>query len=230
MHAWIIIAACLVSAFVVTPAHSGAPLERQFNRAAFPGLAASAGDGLANARLDYELDSKLGSPLRFDHCAQVTATRADDVAESQHALFRLLAINCLAASQYSATAAAVRSYFPRQLTRRLIAAFPAGAIVALNVDQASRPAPGTLAPRVGAAVVRVGADGAAAVATAHDETLYTVMARADFDADGIEDLLVRIEWRALDAMGSGVDLVLLTRTRAGGPIRLPWRAGTSLRR
>jgi hypothetical protein len=55
-----------------------------------------------------------------------------------------------------------------------------------------------------------GADSAKLI-TETDKLKFRVMARADFDDDGTEDLLVRVDWAARDAMGQGSDLILLSR-------------------
>ena len=45
----------------------------------------------------------------------------------------------------------------------------------------------------------------------------------DFDGDGVQDMLLRLDWRTRDAFGRGVDLLQITRRSAGGATELNWR-------
>lgn len=47
--------------------------------------------------------------------------------------------------------------------------------------------------------------------TSTDKLIYQVVARGDFNGDGIEDVLIRIDWHVIDAFGKGSKLVLITK-------------------
>jgi len=63
----------------------------------------------------------------------------------------------------------------------------------------------------------------AEVLTQTNEITFDIMARADFNGDGIEDLLVRTLWYVRDAFGKGTNLFILEKTSSTGPILLTWR-------
>jgi hypothetical protein len=52
---------------------------------------------------------------------------------------------------------------------------------------------------------------------------YIVMARGDFDRDGIEDLLLRLDWYISTAFGKGFDLIMVTQASESSKPMLIWR-------
>lgn len=201
-----------------------ANISRQFYAAEFAGLAASATESLASAPLDYELDRTEGGVMRFKDCNQVAQTQAHDIAASQYSLFELLAVNCLALRRYATSSAATKSFFPAGLTKQLVAAFPAAAIPPVNEEDLKRRTGTVLRSYEKRLTVAVLNTREARLQTATDEIEYAVMARADFDNDGIEDLLVRAQSEARGASGVGVELFLLSKTSKAGQVTLIWRS------
>lgn len=61
------------------------------------------------------------------------------------------------------------------------------------------------------------------VITDDDEYYFTTLARADFNLDGVEDLLIRAEWYARNAHGKHVDLVILSQQTHQGSLKIEWR-------
>ena len=55
------------------------------------------------------------------------------------------------------------------------------------------------------------------VTSASDERAYHVLGRADFTGDGLEDLLIRVDWHARHALGRGTDLFILEKSFRGSP-------------
>ncbi|MEC4720304.1 hypothetical protein RY831_14175 [Noviherbaspirillum sp. CPCC 100848] len=197
--------------------------ERVFNRHAFAGLVHDIPAAhYASARLDYELEGVSGA-IHFSNCQQVENTSSASIVEPQYALFRLLAINCLALKRHAQGLPATRSYFPPQLSESLVSVFPATATV--NIGGHSESVTGTSLRhnRKGWRASRA-AHGGIKIATDEDERTYIIMSRADFDQDGSEDLLIRVDWAARHGSGRGFDLVQLSRTSKNGPIHVSWRA------
>jgi hypothetical protein len=218
---------CLLTAslFISHLPLQGAAPKQSFNTAQFVGLTSPTVTSDERAVLDYELTGRSGGSIHFTNCAQVDAVKEGEIVESQHSLFKLLAMNCLALEKYSTSAASQKSFFPAQLTKAVVAAFPATAMVQLSEEDTARRQGKTLSTYAPILEISTGSEGAAKVLTAEDEITYLIMARADFDDDGIEDLLVRIDWHARTAMGKGSDLVLLSRESSSAPITLSWRSG-----
>ncbi|PCJ11170.1 MAG: hypothetical protein COB04_19500 [Gammaproteobacteria bacterium] len=67
-------------------------------------------------------------------------------------------------------------------------------------------------------------EGAIEVALADDLVVrYLIMARADFNDDGVEDVLLRLDWYVSSAFGKGFDLLMLTKTAENSKLALIWR-------
>ncbi|CAD5366130.1 conserved exported hypothetical protein [Rubrivivax sp. A210] len=188
-----------------------------FNLRAFAGLVSAPDAG--EAVLDIALDDSAGVEITFKSCAQVQVTPEARIAESQFALFRLLTLNCLALARWQHSQPARGSHFPAQLNARLLAALPAAAVPRLNDEDLARRAGKTLGAFEKALRVELRPDGSALARSRGDERVYTVMARADFDGDGFEDLLLRAQSRA----GRASDLLLVAKTTPTGAIKLIWR-------
>lgn len=62
-------------------------------------------------------------------------------------------------------------------------------------------------------------DGAINVTTELDTLLYQIIATGDFNADKIEDALIRIDWHVIDAFGKGSNQVLITKHSRSGNLK-----------
>ena len=200
-----------------------APPQRSFNTAAFAGLASPDIPPDGNALLAYDLDGANGQVIHFTSCRQAAETRQEAVRTDQFPLWKLLTLNCVAASKYAASRAAQRSYFPAGLTRQVVAAFPADSVPDIGGGELQRRAGRTLERYEQRLRITVNRDGTAQARTADADLGYTLIARADFDGDGLEDWLLRSQWSPRGARGSGADLVLLSRKKSRGRIVIAWR-------
>ena len=195
-----------------------APPPLAFNETAFAGLLESAGEG---RRLDHVLNGANGGELRFSHCAQVASTDAAAVREDQYPLFQLLRANCQALARYGAGQPARRSHLPETLTPALVRELPASALPVVG-GQATSPTGARVEDAPGMSIEAL-PGGRVRVLTRTDDSVYTLMAQGDFDGDGVQDMLLRLDWRTRDAFGRGVDLLQITRRSAGGATELNWR-------
>jgi hypothetical protein len=196
---------------------------RMFNEQQFIGLISTEVTGYQDAMLDYELDDSQGGSAHFSHCAQVETTYEEDIEPSQFPLFDLLSVNCLALRHYAESQPAQHGYFPSGLTAALVAAFPADAVPRISDEEIVRRQGKALAGYEGALQVAIEPNGSAQIMTMNDEITYNLMARADFDEDGNEDLLMRVDWHARDGFGEGSDLLMLSKTSDPGPVFVSWR-------
>ena len=196
---------------------------RVFNTQEFVGLVSTEVGSYEDAVLDYELDASKDGVLHFTRCTQVEAVDAGDIEASQYPLFKLLSVNCLALKRYVESVPAQRSYFPEKLTKELVAAFPATAVPRISDEEMTRRQGKNLTAYEAKIKISLAADGSVQVMTATDEMTYYIMARADFDGDGAEDLLVRVDWHARNAFGRGTDLFFLAKTSDSGPVTVSWR-------
>ncbi|MBI3562862.1 MAG: hypothetical protein HY080_14210 [Gammaproteobacteria bacterium] len=207
------------------PALGGGALQPYFNTQQFTGLASDQVMKYDDTLLDYDLDNANHKNIHFRTCRQVEATRDKDILASQYSLFKLLKTNCLALERFTRARPASQGFLPDRLTKKWIDALPATAVPRMNDEDLRRRNGKRLSRYESQLRVVLADDGTANVTTKTDQLTYVIMARADFDGDGIEDMLLRIDWRALRAFGKGTDLVMITKTAAQSPVQLQWRAG-----
>lgn len=197
--------------------------KRVFNKQAFPGFVPTSSVNYEEAVLDYDLDTSSGGTMHFNSCTQVDATQEDQIASVAYPWLRLLSINCLALKRYSVSRVASRTFFPARFTKELIAAFPATVAGVVGSDDLRQRQGKTLRTYETRLHISLASNGEAHVRTAHSDSIYVILARADFDGDGNEDLLVRIDWGTRGALGKGSDLVLISKKSATAPIVVDWR-------
>lgn len=185
-------------------------------------------DSVAAVQLDYALDSASGGELPLSSCAEVNATGEDEVDPSQAHLLQLMKVNCTAVGYYfvalkASRTTAVNSEFPDALNSAFIESLPGLAVPDLGGDSMLN-RNGTLAEvEPGLKVVAI-TESSAEVELAGDLVVnYVVMARGDFNQDGFEDLLLRLDWYISTAFGKGFDLIMLSQTPKDKLPKITWR-------
>jgi hypothetical protein len=193
-----------------------------FNTEEFTGLL-TMGSDYSSARLDYQLDSQTGTPILFNSCEKVALTKESTVLTEQFALFRLLQINCKSLQQYYSAALPRKSYFPPSFSANFIRLLPAAAVPNIG-GNSLQGRTGTLAEQeTGLTFNTITPNSATVILDDDMEITYVLMARGDFDNDGVEDMLLRIDWSITSAFGSGFDLLMLSKTAENTPITVQWR-------
>ncbi len=211
---------CVAALLLGCVAVRAEPPRHAFDETAFAGLADAT--QLGRERLDYMLDGANGAELRLTRCAQVAETDEAAVREDQYPLLRLLRVNCEALARFAMSRPARRSYLPEALTPALVSDLPSQALPAMG-GQVVPPVGGRLGALPGGASIEALLGGRVRVLTRSDDIVYTLMAQGDFDGDGLQDMLLRMDWHARDAFGHGVDLLQITRRSVGGPYESNWR-------
>ncbi len=198
--------------------------EREFNFEEFTGLVSKQAATYEDVVLDYDLDDEKGEKVHFASCLQVDSTDETSILASEYQLFNLLSIHCRAIGLYLEKGVqAKQSYFPAKLTKELLYSFPAAAGPRISKYSLEKRAGKTLKEYEPLLDISIIDDNTSEVLTQNHETTFDIMARADFNADGFEDLLVRILWHVRDAFGKGSDLFILEKTSSTGPVVLTWR-------
>jgi|GEM_PF-1027487 len=170
--------------------------------------------------LDYALDGNTGKEIQFSSCQQVDTTTENEVVTSQLHLLQLLKVNCTAANYYLLANNAItnHSYWPTTLTNAFIKSLPALAIPNLGGDSFNN-RQGTLAeaePKL--AIQALNPLSAEVILDGDLAIIYVVLARADFNNDGFEDIFLRLDWNITTAFGKGFDWIILSKT---APEQLP---------
>jgi len=199
---------------------------RTFDASLVPGLVAPVPARYEDVRLDADLGTKGGGDLKVTSCTQLAEIPESSVAGMDYASFRDLRVGCLALRRFAASVPATRSFFPERLTAALVRDLPAEAVTLVSPEDLRRRRSSRAPLATYEKGVRFQDDtvGAVVVTSAGGDTRYHVLARADFDRDGAEDLLVRTEWSARGGRGTGTDLLLLSKPSASAPVTVAWRA------
>ncbi|QID16296.1 hypothetical protein G3580_00840 [Nitrogeniibacter mangrovi] len=206
--------ACSMAACAQTPV---APVSAPwFNAREFAGLVSTPAPDQP-ARLDFTLDAASGRALRFTDCAQANATSGDDIVPAEYSVFQLLKLHCAAYERYRAAVGARQSNLPDTLDEAFIAQLPE-AILPENGSGPSMVRIGD-SPRV----ERIAKSGGGRweIQTRDEQVIVTRFAQGDFNHDGVDDMLLRVGWRYLDALdGGGMMMVEITRRVPGGAIEV----------
>jgi hypothetical protein len=198
--------------------------QREFNFSEFTGLVSRESIDYAGVLLDYDLDDAKGKNVHFTSCLQVDGTSENDILTSEYTLYKLLSIHCKAIQIYIEKGTDARvSFFPQTIRKELVAAFPAVATPQVSKEAMAERLGKTLAIDEPGLKIKIVDKENADVLTSTDDITYTIMARADFNQDGIEELLVRMNWHVIDAFGKGADLFILEKKSPTDPIALTWR-------
>lgn len=194
------------------------------NEDEFTGLQ-SLGDSFDAILLDYALDSPSGEELPLKSCTAIETTKESDVAPSQFHLLQLIKVNCTAAKYYFSAVGKGKTptAFPISLTESFVKSLPGKAVPDLGGESMEK-REGTLAEVEPTLKVLNLSKSTATLALSDDLVVnYIIMARGDFDKDGHEDLLLRLDWYISTAFGKGFDLIMLSQTPEDAQPKISWR-------
>ncbi|WP_185235420.1 hypothetical protein [Teredinibacter franksiae] len=219
-------ALCLFAVGACTSAPESTKIKHApiLNEEEFTGLQ-SLGDNLGSIQLNYALDSFNGEELTFTSCTAVTATKESAIDPSQFHLLQLMKVNCTAAEYYFAALSNgdALSAFPAAFTESFVKSLPGLAVPNLGGESMEN-REGTLAEAEPTLQLLNLSGNAAELALAGDLIVnYLIMARGDFDKDGHEDLLLRLDWYINTAFGKGFDLIMLSQTPTDTQPKIAWR-------
>jgi hypothetical protein len=203
---------------------AAAPPQRVFEARHFIGLTAKVISTEDDATLDVDFDKIGGGQLHLAHCREVQPALMQQVVPPQEVLAEILRLNCLAVQRYAGSRPAKHSHLPARWSAAAVAKLPAELLPELGPGDAmsstvSRPRI-TLARRPGARHITLARDGYVRVNGTEVQALVHRLARADFNRDGYEDWLLRMDWGAQRGDAKGSQLIVATRLKAGGPLRV----------
>lgn len=194
---------------------------RWFNSEIFENI-----DSMGESPYDLEFDVTFyrsdNTALYLKSCLDVLATGDNVIAEREFARWQLLKADCEAASRfYSAPKTAV-SYWENTFNFELLKTFPATAVPYFGgqgLDGRSGKL-GNQEPRL--TKIESGKNN---VKVSIDDMVvnYVVVARADFNRDGYQDVFVRLDWYIESSFGDGFDWLVLTLTSPTATPMMLWR-------
>ena len=148
----------------------------------------------------------------------------DLVKDPQGIYAEELRLNCLAVHRYANSQPARRSHMPARWSKDAVAKLPAQVLPELGPDDAATPTVSrpriTLARLPGARNIAPVPDGYVRVNGTEVHAVFCRLAQADFNGDGYQDWLLRMNWGAQEGSMKGSQLLLVTRLKPDGPLRL----------
>ena len=208
----------------LSSAAAAAPPQRAFEPRNFTGLTAKVISSEDDATIDFDFDKLGGGPLHLAHCREVPTKLMDLVKDPQGIYAEKLRLNCLAVHRYANSQPARRSHMPAHWSRDAVAKLPAQVLPELGPDDAATPTVTqprlTLARRPGARHITLNRYGDVRVDGPEVHALFYRLAQADFNGDGYQDWLLRMDWGAQEGSLKSTQLLLVTRLTPDGPLRL----------
>ncbi len=194
-----------------------------FNKEEFTGLVILPENGV-DIVLKYELDQPNGKIVKITSCNQVKSLTENDVITHQYKLYRLLSMNCYATEKFISGESAKQSFFNRQSLLQIVSSMPATAVPNLGEDDFDLRQGKTLAefePSI--ETTDISQTIVSTVLTDNMNVNYVLLARKDINQDGVEDLIVRLDWHIPDSFGRGSMLIAISKTSKTNPIEILWR-------
>lgn len=203
--------------------NKNATSHKYFNKNNFTGLVQLGSEG-RDILLDYELDGTNGKVIHFASCFEVDKTKEEEVVAHQFKLFRLLRINCKAAKIYSESRNFSDTNFPNTWSKSLFSTLPAQAVPNLGGDSLEM-RKGSLMGKYekNIRIEKIKTNNFSVALTSGIEISYVILAHIDFDGDGYEDWLVRLDWSIPKSFGDGADLIVLSKASSNSNIKINWR-------
>jgi hypothetical protein len=195
-------------------------IPKNFNSKQFGGLVSDNLKSYDSAVLDFELKGPDGQLIKFNSCKQVEESSENDIVPSQFYNYKQLVLNCIALKGYFESSEAKRTYFPPHLTKQIVSLFPASAAPVVSKEDLDSRIGKSLKEYSKELIVKNGRDGHLDVTTAEDDIRYSILAKADFDGDGIEDWFVQADSRGRDAFRHDSCLFILKKTSPSGKVEL----------
>lgn len=195
-----------------------------FNTDEFVGFVSMSSD-CDTVALKYELDGVDGNPVLFKNCDDVKQTLETDIVTHQFHLWRLMQINCKAITMFQNASSSTQSYWASDFNHTFIADLPATAIPDLGGNSLDG-RKGLLKDVEPILKTRnINAYSVLAILCDTMEINYVLMARGDFNHDGIEDILLRLDWYITSAFGKGFSLLMLSKSSFSAESNIVWRDG-----
>lgn len=169
--------------------------------------------------LDYSLDTPNGDEFQFTSCPSIESTPESNVDTSQFHLLQLIKKNCVAAKYYyqSLSAPVYKSYLPNTINEEFIVNLPATTVPDLG-GQFLEQRRGTLREFEEKIEVLSESENSIELILSDDLVInYVVMARGDFNKDGTEDMMLRLDWYISSAFGKGFELVIVSQMGTDKP-------------
>jgi len=183
-------------------------IKKSINMENFPGLE-SLGANIGEVKLDYDLDGTDGSLVHFSSCEDVRSIEQSSIREEQFPLLSMLRLNCEALELYTQAKNSSVTYLPKKLSSEFIQSLPTE--VTPNLGGEKTHTTGNSISQAYRSFTAKELEPTVIQAELDDLTInFTELARGDFDSDGREDILLRLDWANRVSFGKGYELKLIS--------------------
>jgi len=189
-------------------------IEPSVNAEAFPDFVFNASDAQAAQPIKpHQFTTTQKKELTFTKCKDTLSFNVDKISEYEYFRFKLLLLSCNAIEKISKATASNVSFYPKQLSNSFYSELPAIALPALSEADKKNKQNKTINSYLNKPEI-TNENGAIKITTSEDEFYITLLARGDFNKDGIEDLLIKTEWYAKNSNGKHAELFILKKLDA----------------
>lgn len=199
------------------------PIQTSINEQAFPGFVFNNNLSTGVSLNAYEYQATGDKKLNITSCDQALETSTETVADYEYFRFKLLQVSCHALNKLQQAKDSMHSYLPQKIGIEFYGQLPAAALPLLNKSEITQRSNKSIAEFYNKPAITTESDETVKILTIDDEYYIKLLARGDFNSDGIEDLLISTEWYARNANGKHVDLVVISKTGKNQPLTANWR-------
>ena len=160
--------------------------------------------------------------VAFNNCNDISVFNYKNIAFFHRFHFKLFTADCTAIYKYLNAKASNISYFPNNFSDDFILSLPANIIPIIN-DHIFNKRKGKSIKQAFAVEKIQLRNKSHNILAPEDDLNIDILARGDFDNDGIEDLIITTAWYARNARGKFNDLVIVTKKAADKPMEITWR-------
>ncbi|MGF1771921.1 hypothetical protein L4C42_06370 [Vibrio wakamikoensis] len=180
------------------------------------------GDTLQDVTFQISFAGFGGEEYIVNNCVDVFAIGDDVIAHQEFARWEWLKASCHGASWYFRSPDTAVSYWEREFDLDLLKTIPVTAVPYLG-GQELDDRRGLLGAN--SSKLNLIKSGEHHVKVQIDNMVidYVVLARADFNRDGYQDMFIRLDWYGKDSFGEGFDWIVLTKTAPDVPPSMLWR-------
>ncbi len=194
---------------------------RWYNTHGFPGIE-SIGVTPHDLEFDIAFSKVDGDTVQVKNCLEVAYLGQDKIVESEFARWELLKADCEAANRFYAAPEVAINYWPTTFDFPLVKSFPATAVPYLG-GQSLDGRTGNLGEHEPKLTLLESNDHSVKISVEDMVVNYVVVAKADFNRDGYQDIFVRLDWYIESSFGDGFDWVVLTKTSSDTTPLMLWR-------
>jgi len=180
------------------------------------------GETLHDVAFKIMFVSSGGGELTVKNCFEVLALGETAIAQREFSRWEWLKSSCLGASSYYRSPETAISYWGNTFNLELLKTFPATAVPYLG-GQGLDGRSGDLGKKEPTLTLVESGDNSVKVSIDDMVIDYVVLARADFNRDGYQDMFVRLDWYIENSFGEGFDWLVLTKTSPNATPMMLWR-------